>query len=451
MTIAIEIGDSGLRVRDDTGVLLDSPACALVDGEVATGTAAMAQARLQPGLVFDDFWGELSLKNLPGSVRGAATYADLAYHHLQHAWDDLDTHGDVILVVPGSYGREQLSLLLGIARECKIPVTGMVDQAVVAADQPAPGRHLLSLDLLARRAILTSLSQGRNLRREQVSDLDDCGLSHFYAAWANAIGDAFVRNTRYDPMHSAESEQRLYDQLPGWVKEIGQRGKTELSLQNGGRAHTVAVNLSSLAAATNEFYRRLTRHIAAAGRPGEPTTLLLSDRIQGFPGLRDALNDNLPGCDIVELATAQAAAGALRRHEEIAAGGESVPFVTSVSWRRESVTLPVPEGERPSDVLPTHVLYRGRGWGIGGDVLTLGSQPQPNGRCIVLTGDLAGVSARHCTIRRKENGVIVEDHSTHGTFVNDRRVEGSVTLHYGDILRLGGSEQLLQLITIDGA
>ena len=110
-----------------------------------------------------------------------------------------------------------------------------------------------------------------------------------------------------------------------------------------------------------------------------------------------------------------------------------------------------PQDERPAAVVPTHVLYRGRGFPIGTDPLTLGSQPQDNGRAVVLTGDLAGVSHEHCRISRHEGVVVVEDCSEHGTFVNDRRIDGSVTVNYGDVLRLGGTEQLLQLITVDGA
>ncbi|MBT8137566.1 MAG: FHA domain-containing protein [Gammaproteobacteria bacterium] len=451
MTIAIEIGDSGLRVRGAEGVLLDSPGYALVDGDVSVGAAALAQARLHPGRVFDDFWGQLSLDSLPGSVRGAATYADLAYHHLRQVWSETGREEPVILVVPGSYGREQLSLLLGIARECAVPVSAMVDQAVVAAEQPVPGRQLFHLELLARRVVLTELNQGRQLSRGQVSEQEGCGLADFYAAWANAVGDTFVRNTRYDPMHSAESEQRLYDQLPGWLAAVSRAGQAELSLPSGGRDHTVTVSAQSLAAAAQEQFSRLSRHIAATGRPGEPLTLLLSDRIQFFPGLVAALGDNLSGCDVVEQATAQAAAGALRRADEICGSGESVAFVTSVSWHRDAVSLPLPQEERPAEVLPTHVLYRGRGIPIGSDTLTLGSQPTDSGRNVVLTGDLAGVSREHCRITRNDGVVVVEDCSEHGTFVNDRRIDGSVSVNYGDVLRLGGTEQLLQLITVDGA
>ncbi|MDH3588532.1 MAG: FHA domain-containing protein, partial [Gammaproteobacteria bacterium] len=387
------------------------------------------------------------------SVRGAATYADLGYHHLREVWSQLSDSADrVILVVPGDYSREQLSLLLGIARECEMPVSGLVDQAVVAAEQPAPGRQLFHLDLMSQRAVLTGLVQGSRLRRDNVSSVDQAGSDNFYDAWANAIGDAFVRNTRFDPMHAAESEQRLYDRLPDWISEISRSGQAELSLPNGGREHTVVLTAKALVAAAQPLYRKITRHISASGTPGQSLTLMIADRIQDFPGLREALTDGLQNCELIELAHAQAGSGAIRRQEEIVSSGENVAFVTSVTWRGSIATLPLPGEPRPDRTVPTHVLYRGRGWAIGDNVLYLGSQPHNGEQSIVLTGDLAGVSNDHCRIARRGNEVVVEDRSQHGTFLNDRRIEGTAEAQYGDVLRLGGAEQVLQLITIpDGA
>ncbi len=449
-TLAFEINDVSLRVLGEDGLKAESPGFAVVNGDVVTGNAARAQARLAPGRVFDDIWGNLSLEALPASVRGAATRADLAYHHLKDTWSAVaDGVSQVILVVPGSYDREQLSLLLGIARECAIPVSGIVDQAVVAAEQAAPGRHLMHLELMQKRAVLTTLTQGGRLRRAAAAAVDDAGLGHFHDAWAAAVGDVFVRNTRYDPMHSAESEQELYDALPGWLSQPAGDGKVALVLQRGDRDFRADIGRQTLAEAAEPLYRRLTRSIAAASRPGEPVTLMLSDRLGAFPGLRDALSAGMPGCEFIELVAGQAGTGALRRAEEIAtSGGDSIAFVTSVSWRRDPVSLPLPGDNPPDDAaLPTHVLYRGRAIRIA-DQVHLGAQPADGQPSVVLIGDLAGVSGDHALIVRRDGGVFVQDRSQHGTFVNDRRVDGECPVHYGDVLRLGGPDQLLQLITV---
>ena len=56
------------------------------------------------------------------------------------------------------------------------------------------------------------------------------------------------------------------------------------------------------------------------------------------------------------------------------------------------------------------------------------------------------VSPEHCAIKLHGREVILEDYSDHGTFVNESRVNGSVTLKLGQIIRLGINGEQLQLI-----
>ena len=50
--------------------------------------------------------------------------------------------------------------------------------------------------------------------------------------------------------------------------------------------------------------------------------------------------------------------------------------------------------------------------------------------------------------------VVIEDHSTYGSFINDERVVGRTALTVGDRLRLGSpgvTLELIQLVQDDGA
>ena len=55
----------------------------------------------------------------------------------------------------------------------------------------------------------------------------------------------------------------------------------------------------------------------------------------------------------------------------------------------------------------------------------------------------------HCSLQRHGDVVLVEDHSTYGTFLNGARIEGSAPLAAGDRLRLGTPGIVLQLIAVD--
>jgi pSer/pThr/pTyr-binding forkhead associated (FHA) protein len=72
-------------------------------------------------------------------------------------------------------------------------------------------------------------------------------------------------------------------------------------------------------------------------------------------------------------------------------------------------------------------------------------------RGLNLTGKTAGISRSHCSIYRSSGRTVVEDHSTHGSYLNGQRVEGKADLVVGDRLRLGspGIELLLVLVAQD--
>ena len=61
---------------------------------------------------------------------------------------------------------------------------------------------------------------------------------------------------------------------------------------------------------------------------------------------------------------------------------------------------------------------------------------------------MPGLSRRHCTVRRREGSVVVEDHSSFGTYLNDRRVEGRSAARIGDRIRLGSPGVELMFIAV---
>ena len=81
-------------------------------------------------------------------------------------------------------------------------------------------------------------------------------------------------------------------------------------------------------------------------------------------------------------------------------------------------------------------------------VVGVSAEIPPGARGFNVAGALQGVSRRHCSIYRNGQGVIVEDHSSFGTFVNGARVQGRATLAAGDRVRIGTPGEELHLITV---
>jgi pSer/pThr/pTyr-binding forkhead associated (FHA) protein len=108
----------------------------------------------------------------------------------------------------------------------------------------------------------------------------------------------------------------------------------------------------------------------------------------------------------------------------------------------------------PAPLRPTHVLFQGRAWRISEQPLVIGWSVERTGRALVLPAASPGISRAHCTLLRRNGAVLVEDHSTYGSFVNDERVAGRTALTVGDRLRLGSpgvTLELIQMVSDDGA
>ena len=60
--------------------------------------------------------------------------------------------------------------------------------------------------------------------RQQISNqevIPDLGVMQLYNAAARHISDQLIADYRYDPLHTSDGEQLIYDQLPHWLMQLG--------------------------------------------------------------------------------------------------------------------------------------------------------------------------------------------------------------------------------------
>jgi pSer/pThr/pTyr-binding forkhead associated (FHA) protein len=96
------------------------------------------------------------------------------------------------------------------------------------------------------------------------------------------------------------------------------------------------------------------------------------------------------------------------------------------------------------------VLFEGIAHVITPDPLWLGSSASSEeGRGLdVGGGPMPGLSRRHCAVFCSGGSVMVEDHSSYGTYLNGRRLEGTSEVRIGDRIRLGSPGVELMLIAV---
>lgn len=462
--LCLELIDAGLllaqRHGDGVEILGEAPGFAILEeGTTLTGKPAAQRARLKPLLAHSAFWRGLSTEPLTRPSRLARTTADIAFAQATALLDPHKSTGALLLAIPAGHSREQLGLLLGVVKETGINVAGLVDAALAACSHEPAAARVLHLDLELHQALLSVLEyvggDKPGLRRSRYEILARHGVVSLQQTWMQMISEHFIRKTRFDPLHDANTEQRLSDQLPQRLEELREKSSVTLTLELGDRPLQVELERDQFIAAADKHYAALVKLVQDARVAGMPIELRVSQRVAALPGLVDRLA-SLRDCELRALPQGAAALGALNYESAITRPADSLALVYQLPVPRAETAAAIASGHAvtPPQLRPTHVLFQGRAWTISDTPLAIGWSLDGKARALALPSASPGVSRSHCTLVRRNGSVVVEDHSTYGSFVNEERVVGSTPLTVGDRLRLGApgvTLELIQLVNDDGA
>lgn len=461
--LGIELSDAGIiaaggtpmRLLEIDGTEKESPGIALPEkNRLAVGKAAEKKAHVFPRLVTNHFWDQLNTEPLdhPGPYT-QQNHAEIAYIHTAQIWNQVKAHGNQFIVaVPGFYDRNQLGILLGIAKELGFTINGFVPMALAASDRPCPKQTLFHLDMHLHRTEIILLGQGKDLICEDSSIIAEKGLAYLYKEWVEALAAEFVRSTRFDPLHQARSEQELFDRLPATLKQMQNHASVEFEMTAGSRSYRVALTRELLIKKSQQLFaeiggaieKKLTDH----NRLSDGVAIQLSHRIARLPGLKESLAA-MQGVQFIELDAGAAAIGAIRLWGQLSQqqSGQGISFFTSRPWQRilKSEVLNALKVDRRTRQ-PTHVLYRNLAYPLSETPLHIGLDIEPGKPGIRIEGQISGVSRRHCTVVLRGDEAVLLDFSTYGTFVDDVRVDQKMDLQTGQIIRVGTPGEKLQLI-----
>lgn len=448
--LALELNDARLILLQPAGdggaeLLAAEPGIAcLGETGVGTGAAAAAQLKLQPQRCQQRYWQELAATPLGRAPLPQLSAADLAFEQLQALL--AGRCAPLLIAVPPGYDRTQLGLLLGIAAEAGAGEIGLVDAGLAACALTPVPPHVLHLELMRHQAVLTVVEQSDGGARRARYEIDlQCGVQRLEQLCIDTVAGQFVRQTRFDPLHHARTEQALADGIGGWLGRLAEAESVAVTLQTGSDELRVELARAQWLAAVEPVYAALLR-LVQHGRPaGQHVELRVGAQAQRFPGLVARLQ-TLAACDVALLPEGAAARGALRHAVEILRGPEPA-LITRLSLATRDAAA---AGAGPGPVADpaTHIVLAGRAWALRGEPLVLGTQPPPGARALELAAGLAGVSRVHCRVLLADGKARVEDLSTYGSFVNDERVHGSAQLRRGDRLRLGNPGVTLELIEL---
>ena len=448
--LAAHLNDAGISVLDADRILYREPGFALLeDDHLTTGTAAYSVARIRPRRIQNGFWADLATDPLAEQQFRHLSNADLVSQQLEQIWKAVAQHGDrLVLAVPPYMTNDNLGLLLGIAAELEIPIVAMVDSAVAATRREYQDAVPVHVDLSLQSAMLSRLAQGGQASVERSEIVEDAGMLHLYDAWRKAIAEAFVRQSRFDPLHTAETEQLLQDRLPGWLSVAANAATVPLEIEHRGISHHAEIETLAIEAAAAPIYQRIASNLRALYRADETPAIQLSDRAACMPGLAAMLEARVGG-EVFLLEPGATSRGLITRCRDMQRGEGGVSLVRHLPWDQAAVQVAVAKPEAKGG-RPSHVLFENSAFEIDDQLLNIGLQPA-DGRWIDLGDSMPGVSRHHCSIQHENGQCVVRDHSRYGTFLNGHSIDGSTVLQVGDVIRIGTPGFELRLITMVAA
>jgi hypothetical protein len=356
-TFILDLNDADLRIGEADNVVTRSTGYALLDqDQLLLGDAALRQFRLHPRQANNLYWHRLNTEALSHRGRDIANHADLVFRHLQRMAEAarITASDELIIAAPATTTTDQLGLLLGIAQQLGIKVTGIVDAAVAAtANSEMPARFSY-IDVSLHRLSVTRIEGGDALNRTGWQDVSELSLAGLLDAWVNVIADRFVRETRFDPLANAATEQQVYNQLFDWVTSAAQAPELGIEVQHGTNPRRIDLPASVLTDKAITRYRLAEKILDSEG-------LVLSHRAAALPGFHAWLCTHASGLTVCD--PDAVFSGVTAHLSAIRSAGDAIRFVTrlpSVGTR--------PAAKRAAPQTPTHVLFGGRAIAIGAGV-----------------------------------------------------------------------------------
>jgi hypothetical protein len=461
--IGLELSDAGIMAANSTtGNLLkvdgqshESPGFALPEKrDLLVGKVAESKAHLLPRQIINNFWDHLSTDPLeqPGAHVPQST-AEIAYNHLDFIWKHIQQYGnEVIIAVPGFYSRQELGLLLGIANELSIPVRGFMPLALATSPDSKPGKMILYLDVHLHRLEVTYLMQGTQLTLADSVTGTEKGLIYLYKQWAEAIGQEFVDNTRFDPLHQAASEQKLYHRLPGILFNLQHSPSISFDMTGGSRSYGITLSRDLIVRKAEPVYVEIRQLIEGLrsqhGENETPVVLQLTHRLARLPGCKEFFT-GIKDAEIFELEKGAGARGCLeiwRRLSDQSDDGK-ISFFSSRPFPR--VRSPHDRAQAVDDyinVYPTHLLFRSIAYRISENPLYFGDDLESKNPGVRAGKTSDEISSVYFSVQLREREVVLKNLNTNGTYVNETLISGSTVLQLGQTLRVGASGETLQLI-----
>jgi len=237
MSLAVlELNDQALLIHTEQGQSISEPGFAqLTSKGIETGEVARSIAWRSPQSSFNQYWRQLNQLPLPSNQRWARHNADIAFAQIEQLLNATAAPEKLILSVPGSFSDEQMSLVTGLIDASSSQLYAVIDSALAAGLDCQNQTWIVELQL---HQTVVSLIQPQDKGTQgsievvQQELIPDLGIMTIYNSVARHISNRLVADHRYEPLHSSEGEQTIYDQIPTWLSTLTVKPEVTISISS---------------------------------------------------------------------------------------------------------------------------------------------------------------------------------------------------------------------------
>ena len=429
----LHIDHHTLSIARDGELVANEPlAVETVSTDARFGRVALAVARGRPDEVSLNHWREL------GRNEHAARSVALEMHAHLRALGIIDRI-EAVVAVPADLDAQALAALRGALSAAGVEARDFPDAATLTAAAVTTREHYVVLEAGWRSATATRVTGGAECAFDESFVSERANLLDVYDLWLTGVAAALVKNTRFDPLLNLSTEQHLFADLPALAARAAVEGKVEAVVESDGSRFAVEVEAPLFADAAQGFYRELARLTRSARIAGDSTALVLPAESRRWPGFLPRLLELEQDGLVIAPAGIAAVAASLQtidatqtpRLRRRVAHLADHSLATDVEYVASATTS-------PARALPvTHILYGGDSMRFPDGGVIIGTEEDSNSPHITLPRAAAGVSRRHCSLRREGDRTVLIDHSRYGTWVNGARVRERAGVRPGDRVRVG--------------
>ena len=437
--IALELNDTGITASDGESILLESPGYIIDSGnQTWIGQGARERALLYSNGCNNKFWSEIA-SAANNSVNQEAIR--FALRHLADIWKHVSSEvSTVVLIVPGTFTKTGLGLLLGMCKQLEIPVQAMVHQAVLCPYQSGHQGDTIHVDIQLHHTAVTPLKKNsEEFAAGETTRTNTIGLISIYAKIAEFIAQEFIKKTRLDPIHSAELEQQLHNHLPTWLAQSQASDTVTCQLNHKNNSFQVTINSDEL----HTIYEPLINNIIRTIQSTSSEDLLIAcipERIDVQFGFTRYAHKQ--GVMVRSLSAGHYAKQSFAYNEEVLSSDGQVYLNKQLPYVELSDVLTVPADGNANNEKPSHILFDHRAYSISEAIYFV--QSKQGG--FELQYDKSDAS--NCILTIHESSV-VEFEQQQNVAINDQKAQSLSKLSIGDRIQIDTCEDVLILIKVE--